>query len=232
MSDTQDPRNVWWWNKWVNGWMSFNSRIRNATQGDGSWQLWSRGCSPLSSVSPKGHYWQRWAEPAGVCGQQMAGGRQSPHLHDRQQELVAFPEEAQDDAFKIPATHRRQIPERACLITANGVDKTKQTQHSEYSAAQPEVALDSGGRPSMLPPHTSACRIECHVHVLSCVWPLPSVSVLFCSSLLLGITHSCPRAIAHTDSSPGNTNNFPLGHICFPSAPGSVATPDCLVPTP
>lgn len=100
------------------------------------------------------------------------GGRQSPHLHDRQQELVALPEEAQDDAFKIPATHRRQIPERACLITANGVDKTKWTQHSEHSAAQPEVALDSVGRLSMLPPGTSACRVECCVHVPSCVWPL------------------------------------------------------------
>lgn len=197
-------------------------------------QLWSRGLySPLLSFTQR----SLLAEGGGrACWGRVASrwqrGRQSPHLHDRQQELVALPEEAQDDAFKIPATHRRQIPERACLITANGVDKTKWTQHSEHSAAQPEVALGSVGRLSTLPPGTSACRVECCVHVPSCVWPLPSVSVLFCSSLLLGITHSCPRAIAHTDSSPGNTNNFPLGHICFSSGPGSVATLDCLVPTP
>ena len=51
------------------------------------------------------------------------------------------------------------------------------------------------------------------------------------SSSLLVITHSCPRAIAHTDSSPGNTN-FPLGHVCSCSSldPGSVMIPDCLVP--
>jgi len=168
-----------------------------------------------------GHVASRWQK-----------GRQGPHLRDRQQVLVALPEQAQDDAFKIPATHRRQIPERACLITLNGVDKTIWTQHSEYSAAQPELDLDNLGCPSMLPPRISTCLVECLLLAPSCVWPLPSVSVLFCSSLLLGITHSCPRATAHTDSSPGNTNNFLLGYICFSSGPGSVAIPDCLVLMP
>ena len=208
--------------------------MENTTQGDRSWVAVVTGAVvPFIQFHPKviigrrrgrahwGHVASRWQK-----------GRQGPHLRDRQQVLVALPKQAQDDAFKIPATHRRQIPERACLITLNGVDKTKRTQHSEYSAAQPELDLDSLGCPSMLPPRISICLVECLLLAPSCVWPLPSVSVLFCSSLLLGITHSCPRATAHTDSSPGNTNNFPLGYICFSSDPGSVAVPDCLVPMP
>ena len=65
----------------------------------------------------------------------------SPHLHNIQQMLIALPEEGQDDPFKIPERHKRQIPEGSCLITPNGVDKTKWTEHSECSAAQP--GLDS-----------------------------------------------------------------------------------------
>lgn len=59
--------------------------------------------------------------------------------------LVALPEEGQDDAFKIPARHKRQIPEGPCLITPNGVAKTKWTPESqnqkapECPAAQPEL---------------------------------------------------------------------------------------------
>lgn len=53
--------------------------------------------------------------------------------------LIALPEEGQDDPFKIPATHKKQIPEGPCLITPNGVDKTKWTEHSEHAVAQPEL---------------------------------------------------------------------------------------------
>lgn len=97
----------------------------------------------------------------------MAKGQVEPHLHHGQQVLVALPEEAQDDAFKIPATHRRQIPERPCLITLNGVDKAKGTEHSEYSAARPELELDSSGCPSMSPPNISVHLVECLLHVTS-----------------------------------------------------------------
>ena len=207
--------------------------MKNTTQGDRSWVAVVTGAVvPFIQLYPKVLAEGRGESPPGACGQQMEKGRQGPHLGDRHHVLVALPEEAQDNAFKIPATHRRQIPERACLITLIGVDKTKRTQHSKYSAAQPELDLDSLGCRSMLPPRISICLVECLLHAPSCVWPLPSVSALFCSSLLLGITHACPRATAHTDSSPGNTNNVPLGCICFSSGPGSVVIPDCLVPMP
>lgn len=51
--------------------------------------------------------------------------------------VVVLPEEGQDDPFKIPATHTRQIPEGPGAITPNMVDKTKRTEHSEDSAPQP-----------------------------------------------------------------------------------------------
>lgn len=62
-----------------------------------------------------------------------------PHLYHVQQMLIALPEKGQDDPFKIPAIHKRQIPEEPYLITPNGVDKTKWTKHSECRVAQPEL---------------------------------------------------------------------------------------------
>lgn len=104
---------------------------------------------PFSRFHLQGHYqqvvggrgswghvvrgWQRGRpRPVGSC----------PHLHDIQQLLVFLPEEGQDDPFKVPATHTRQIPEGPGLITPTGADKTKWTAYSEASAAQPEVELD------------------------------------------------------------------------------------------
>lgn len=101
---------------------------------------------PFPRFHPQGHYqqgvvgrgswghvvrsWQRGRpRPVGSC----------PHLRDIQQMLVFLPEEGQDDPFKVPATHMRQIPEGPGLI---GVDKTKWTDYSKASAVQPEVELD------------------------------------------------------------------------------------------
>lgn len=80
MSDTQDPGNVWWRNKWVNGWMSFNSRMRNTTQGDRSWAAVVTGAVlPSPQFYPKVVIGRRRGEsPLRACGQQMAGGQAEP----------------------------------------------------------------------------------------------------------------------------------------------------------
>lgn len=145
-------------------------------------------------------------------------GRQGPHLSDRQHVLVALPEEAQDNAFKIPATHRRQIPERAYLITLIGVDKTKRTQHSKYSAAQPELDLDSLGCPSMLPPRISICLVECLLHAPSCVWSFQVSLFSFVPHYSLELLTLAPGPLLTLIPLQGTQITFLLVTFAFPLA--------------
>lgn len=98
--------------------------MKNPARDDRSWvAVVMRAGVPLLSFNHKQKAGGRGHQ--GCVGRGWKRGRQSPHLHDSQQVLVALPEQGQDDAFKIPATHMRQIPERPCLITLDGVDKGK-----------------------------------------------------------------------------------------------------------
>lgn len=115
--------------------MSFNSMMKNTTQGD-SWVAVVTGRSPLYSALPKGIGRRQGGEPTG--GMWPADGRRADRvLTSATASMCSLLSQRRlcDNALKSLQHTGGRSPERACLITLIGVDKTKWTQHS--STQQP-----------------------------------------------------------------------------------------------
>lgn len=96
--------------------------MKNTAQVDRSWvAIVTRAGIPFSQFHPQGHYQQN-AESRGSWGCAASSWQRGTdrsvgsnlYLHDSQQMVIALPEEGPDNAFKIPATHMKQIPGELC----------------------------------------------------------------------------------------------------------------------